>query len=228
MVSFLSDPTTVPSGHDDPDPDPAPPALAARRGYHHGHLHDALIRAARVLLAERGPQGFTLADAARMAGVTPAAPYRHFRDREALLKAVAAQGFRDFTARLAAALGSERPAPERLQAMGEAYLAFAREEPGAYAAMFVAPHGPADAERPMSPEASAAFETLLAGLRPLVPASPGGNEERLQVLATQIWALSHGVATLEGSGRLCARTGVDPLVVLLEGTQALLKTSRAP
>jgi AcrR family transcriptional regulator len=188
------------------------------------------MQAARVLLAERGPQGFTLADAARMAGVTPAAPYRHFRDREALLQAVAMQGFRDFTARLSAALGGELPPHEKLKAMGAAYLAFAREEPGAYVAMFVAPHGPADADRSMSPEAAAAFDTLLAGLRPLIghPAGPGeaGADSRLEILATQIWALSHGVATLEASGRLCAAKGVDPLAVLLDGTQALLHAAR--
>ena len=206
--------------------DSDPHALAARRGYHHGHLHDALIRAARVLLAERGPQGFTLADAARMAGVTPAAPYRHFRDREALLKAVAAQGFRDFTARLSAPLTSDLPPEDRLKAMGEAYLAFAREEPGAYAAMFVAPHGPAGgtpSEPP--PEATAAFDTLVEGLRPF-RRPEDGSEEKLQVLATQIWALSHGVATLAGAGRLGAHCGTDALTMLIDGTQALLRASR--
>ena len=204
-----------------------PQALAARRGYHHGHLHEALIRAARVLLAERGPQGFTLADAARMAGVTPAAPYRHFRDREALLEAVALQGFRDFTARLSVPLSSDLPPEERLKAMGAAYLAFAREEPGAYAAMFVAPHRPAGGGVPdLLQEADAAFDALVEGLRPLVQPGPG-LEERLQVLATQIWALSHGVATLAGAGRLGVHCNVDPLDVLIEGTYALLRASHA-
>ncbi|MGB8429153.1 MAG: helix-turn-helix domain-containing protein, partial [Pseudolabrys sp.] len=55
----------------------------AARGYHHGNLKEALVRAALELIAEKGPAGFTFADAARWAGVSPAAPYRHFRDREA-------------------------------------------------------------------------------------------------------------------------------------------------
>ena len=70
------------------------------RGYHHGNLKEALIQAARQLIAEKGPAGFTFADAARSAGVSPAAPYRHFRDREALLADVAREGFQRFEAML--------------------------------------------------------------------------------------------------------------------------------
>src|SRR3546814_4262216 len=64
-----------------------------RRGYHHGNLREALIRAALDLIAEKGPAGFTFAEAARWAGVSSAAPYRHYRDREALLADVARRGF---------------------------------------------------------------------------------------------------------------------------------------
>ena len=71
------------------------------RGYHHGNLKEALVRAALELIAEKGPAGFTFADAARWAGVSPAAPYRHYRDRDALLADVARRGFDEFTARLA-------------------------------------------------------------------------------------------------------------------------------
>ncbi len=63
------------------------------RGYHHGNLKEALVRAALELIAEKGPAGFTFADAARWAGVSPAAPYRHYRDRDALLADVARRGF---------------------------------------------------------------------------------------------------------------------------------------
>jgi AcrR family transcriptional regulator len=75
----------------------------AARGYHHGNLKEALVRAALELIAEKGPAGFTFADAARWAGVSPAAPYRHFRDREALLADVARRGFEEFAAALAKA-----------------------------------------------------------------------------------------------------------------------------
>src|SRR5216110_3807183 len=71
-----------------------------RRGYHHGNLREALIRAALNLIAEKGPAGFTFADAARSAGVSSAAPYRHFRDRDALIADGALRGFELFTSRL--------------------------------------------------------------------------------------------------------------------------------
>ena len=75
------------------------------RGYHHGNLKEALVRAALELIAEKGPAGFTFADAARWAGVSPAAPYRHFRDRDELLSDVARRGFEQFAAALGARLG---------------------------------------------------------------------------------------------------------------------------
>src|ERR1700735_230475 len=111
-----------------------------RRGYHHGNLREALVEAALALIAEKGPAGFTIAEAARLAGVSPAAPYRHFRDAESLLAEVATRGFDQFRERLAAALNAaSSPAPARAaEAVGRAYLAFAREEPAFYAAMFEA------------------------------------------------------------------------------------------
>ena len=66
------------------------------RGYHHGNLKEALLRAALELITQKGPAGFTFAEAARWAGVSPAAPYRHFRDRDELLASVALRGFERF------------------------------------------------------------------------------------------------------------------------------------
>src|SRR5437868_12220256 len=110
---------------------------AGRRGYHHGNLREALIRAALDLIAEKGPAGFTFADAARSAGVSSAAPYRHFRDRQALLADVARRGFELFEERLDRAWNEGRPDPfVAFENVGRAYLAFAREEPAFYSAMF--------------------------------------------------------------------------------------------
>src|SRR5208283_2699927 len=80
-----------------------------RRGYHHGNLREALVEAALALIAKKGPAGFTIAEAARLAGVSPAAPYRHFRDAEALLAEVALRGFDRITAELIAAWNDGRP-----------------------------------------------------------------------------------------------------------------------
>jgi AcrR family transcriptional regulator len=74
-----------------------------RRGYHHGNLKEVLIATALELIGAKGPGAFTFADAARSAGVSPAAPYRHFRDRDALVAAVAHRGYRQLETVLAAA-----------------------------------------------------------------------------------------------------------------------------
>jgi AcrR family transcriptional regulator len=81
------------------------------RGYHHGNLKEALLQAALGLIAEKGAAGFTFADAARSAGVSPAAPYRHFRDRDDLLADVARRGFEQFADALTKAWDDGRPDP---------------------------------------------------------------------------------------------------------------------
>src|SRR5262245_19795243 len=97
-----------------------------QRGYHHGNLREALIEAARALIAEKGPAGFTFAEAARSAGVSAAALYRHFRDRDALLADVARQGFERFEAVLANGWAGGRPnALQAFNNVGKAYLHFA-------------------------------------------------------------------------------------------------------
>src|SRR5512141_1616721 len=109
------------------------------RGYHHGNLKEALIRAALELIAKKGPAGFTFADAARWAGVSPAAPYRHFRDRDELLADVARRGFEQFAAKLAKAWDDGQPDVLRgFDRLGKAYLDFAQREPSYYSAMFEA------------------------------------------------------------------------------------------
>ena len=107
------------------------------RSYHHGNLKEALLRAALELIAQKGTGGFTFAEAARSAGVSPAAPYRHFRDRDELLANVAMRGFEQFEASLARAWEGGKPSAfSAFERVGKAYLAFARAEPAYYSAMF--------------------------------------------------------------------------------------------
>src|SRR5438128_11601078 len=92
------------------------------RGYHHGNLKEALIRAGPELIAKKGAAGSTFAEAARWAGVSPAAPYRHFRDRDELLSDVARRGFDLFEAALARAWNDGRPDPAKaFERVGRAY-----------------------------------------------------------------------------------------------------------
>src|ERR1700742_2421402 len=97
-----------------------PPAAAkARRdSYHHGDLKRALTSAALSLVAERGPKGFTLTEAARRAGVSAAAPYRHFTDKAHLLATVAEQGFLDLHSTLAAAVDAVAEPKARVIELG--------------------------------------------------------------------------------------------------------------
>ena len=84
-----------------------------RESYHHGNLREALMEAALRLIAERGPAGFAFAEVARAAGVSPAAPYRHFRDRNALIAEIACQGYERFADELERAWADGQPDPMR-------------------------------------------------------------------------------------------------------------------
>ena len=170
------------------------------RGYHHGNLKEALVRAAQELIAKKGPAGFTFAEAARFAGVSPAAPYRHFRDRDELLVDVARRGFDLFETALARAWGGGRPnAFAAFERLGKAYLRFAREEPAYYSAMFET-----GLSLESSPELRAAGERAFAVLRAateqLIAAMPAQNRPPVLMMALHLWALSHGIASLFGRG----------------------------
>src|SRR5476651_1261607 len=147
----------------------------AREGaYHHGNLREALIQAARELIKEKGPGGFTFAEAARSAGVSPAAPYRHFRDRDELLSSVAQQGYEQFEAVLTTAWDDGRPdTPSAFQRVGKAYLAFAREHPAHYSAMFESGL-PLDANAALLVASERAFSIIRAASERLAAMAPPG------------------------------------------------------
>lgn len=199
-----------------------------RQGYHHGNLKEALIEAAQRFIAERGLGGFTLADAAKLVGVTPAALYRHFRGREALVAEVAFRGFTELSNRLGRALQSDGTPLERFTRMGEAYLAFAEQEPGFYAAMFSA--RPADGEacgpkgktEPAGkPPGGNAFDFLVHALSDTFP--DGFRDVDVRFVAIEVWALSHGIAMLDASGQLPKGPGLpDKYELLRAGVLALV------
>ena len=171
-----------------------------RRGYHHGNLREALIRAALDLIAKKGPAGFTFADAARWAGVSSAAPYRHFRDRDALLADVARRGFEKFEGMLLQAWDDGRPDAYRaFENVGRAYLHFARNEPAYYSAMFEA--GVAlDADPALHDASNRAFEVLRHASEALCARMPADKRPPALMMSLHIWALSHGVASLFARG----------------------------
>ena len=171
-----------------------------RRGYHHGNLREALLEAALDLIAEKGPAGFTFAEAARAAGVSPAAPYRHFRDRDALLADVAQRGFERFATDLARAWNDGDPdAFTAFENVGRAYLAFARAEPAYYAAMFEA-QLPPDMSRELELAADQAFAVLRRASEALCAKLPKKERPPPLMMSLHIWALSHGIASLFARG----------------------------
>ena len=167
-----------------------------RRGYHHGNLKEALIQAALDLIRAKGPGGFTFAEAARAAGVSPAAPYRHYRDRDALVADVAQRGFVLFGNVLQAAWDEGRPDPIRaLDAVGKAYLAFARSKPAYYAAMFES-GVPTSANPDLAAAADRAFEMLRRAVEAVVATMPPKDRPPVTMMALHIWSQAHGIASL--------------------------------
>ncbi len=176
------------------------------RGYHHGNLREALMRAAMELIAEKGPAGFTFAEAARWAGVSPAAPYRHFRDRDELLASVAQRGFERFEQALAGAWNDGAPdAFTAFERLGKAYLAFAREEPAFYSAMFESGL-PLDANPELRAASERAFAVLRAAAERLIARLPPDGRPPALMMALHVWALSHGIASLFGRGDAARRS----------------------
>jgi AcrR family transcriptional regulator len=168
------------------------------RGYHHGNLKEALIQAALDLIAQKGPGGFTFAEAARAAGVSPAAPYRHFRDRDDLMVDVAQRGFEQFTQVLAGAWDGGRPEPMfAFERVGRTYLEFARTEPAYYSAMFEAGI-PLDASPELRAAGDAAFAVLRGAAETLIARLPAGKRPPALMMALHVWSLAHGIAALFG------------------------------
>ena len=194
------------------------------RGYHHGNLRQVLLDAARKLIEQHGPLGFSLAEAARLAGVSPAAPYRHFRDRDALLSEVARTGFERFAAQLETAWDNGRPTPlKAFENLGRAYLNFARKEPAAYAVMFqtVGENGKELADMPAADQA---FNVLQKATAELCKNLPAGDRPPLRLVSLHIWELAHGVATLLSESRSERKMiPVSPEEVLESGSLIYLK-----
>ena len=171
-----------------------------RRGYHHGNLREALIEAALDLIAKKGPAGFTFADAARSAGVSSAAPYRHYRDRDALITDVARRGFELFADRLEGAWNDGRPEPfVAFENIGRAYLAFARSEPAYYSAMFETGLS-FDDDPLLSQAADRSFALLRHAAEALCARMPAEKRPPPLMVGLHAWALSHGIASLFARG----------------------------
>ncbi|MGA1613892.1 MAG: TetR/AcrR family transcriptional regulator [Lutimaribacter sp.] len=167
-----------------------------KQGYHHGNLRQALVDAALKLIEEKGPTGFTLSEAAKLAGVTPAAVYRHFEGREDLIAEASRQGYEIFADVMQYAYDKGQPsALAAFSATGRAYLAFARRYPGHYIAMFES--GISVNKTPelaaVSARARGVLERAAADLSRHIPEN---RRPPAAMFSAHVWALSHGVVEL--------------------------------
>jgi len=172
---------------------------AAGAGYHHGDLRRALLDAARAVLREAGPEGCSLREVARRAGVSHAAPYHHFASREALLGALAAEGYAALDEAMAAAQAAAPQDPAaQLAAVGMGYFLLARRQPALFRLMTRPEHLGPPPEAAATPGTSGLgpygrLQAVLAGLL----GRPAGEVE-----AHLCWAAVHGLALLALDGGL--------------------------
>ena len=184
-----------------------------------------MIDVARRLIVERGPHGFSLVEAATLAGVSPAAPYRHFANRDALLASVALSGYERFTKELSVAWREGQPDPyTAFMRMGEVYLAFAQYERASYIAMFEAGLRGDEIEG-LKEMGDRAFATLTAAAKALGGTMPDGQAISPELMGAHIWAMSHGMASLFSTPRDgIDRPGAgDPKFLFASGMQIYLK-----
>lgn len=203
---------------------PAMPALSAvtpKAGYHHGDLRAQLIAAVRELVETHGPDGFSVAEAARRAGVSSAAPYKHFKDRHEILRGVVSEAMD----RLRAAMemgAAEYPAGslEAVAAVGRAYVDFARAEPGVFRLVFGLTEGHENA-----PDLAAKGESCFGVVVGTVAARLGLGPETdaVQRLAYILWSFVHGHSFLTiDMKQKVASTSADDWDYLMAVARAVL------
>ncbi|GGE03485.1 transcriptional regulator, TetR family [Gemmobacter megaterium] len=195
----------------------------AKQGYHHGNLRQALVDASLKLIEEKGPTGFTLSEAAKEAGVTPAAVYRHFQGREDLIAEAARQGFEIFADVMDHAYNGGHPsALAAFEATGRAYLAFARKFPGHYVAMFES--GVNIAGHPeLARAANRARATQEAAAAKLSEHLPPERRPPAAMFAAHVQAMSHGIVELNARGRPGTRAPFAPEDLLETGIGIYLR-----
>ena len=194
-----------------------------KRGYHHGNLRQALVEAALELIADQGPTGFTLSEAAKAADVTPAAVYRHFAGRDDLIAEVARQGYDIFAALMEFAYNNAQPtALAAIEATGRAYLAFARKYPGHYKAMFESGLS-LQAHPDLAIVAQKARAVLEQAAEKLSQHLPADKRPPSTMFSAHIWAMSHGVVELYMRGAPGAKSPFPPEDLLEAGIGIYLR-----
>jgi len=194
----------------------------ARCNYHHGDLSNALITAAAELIERDGTLDFTMAEAAAKVGVSAAAPYRHFANKEELLRAVRDLAFLGLDhAAMETAEAHEAGSLEGMMALGHTYLAFAREKRAFFSLMWE-DRGDSAERRLEAQSKYGGFGVLVSMVQTFCEKQGSGDVDALY-FATQIWSLAHGIATLEANQMLdLFDASVQPEHLLDDGARTML------
>lgn len=165
---------------------------APKTSYHHGELRDALVHAAVELLEDQGVASLSLREIARRAGVSHAAPYHHFPDKEALLDAVATEGMTRMQQAMEAAATAATSALEGLQSFGLAYCRFASEHPALFRVMYSRQKSPRPGAEALQKTGAGMFESISQAIQ----AATGQDPAKAADTALVLWASVHGLAML--------------------------------
>ena len=191
----------------------ARPRAEKKAGYHHGDLRRALLDAALSLVHKKGTEGLSLREVARAVGVTQAAPYHHFKDKEGLLAAVAEEGFHTLRKAMTAAAGHHPDdAIERLKAMGGAYIRVAVKNPAHFKVMFGGALCNFGEHPSLMEAAQSTFALLVEGVASCAADARVSAPEPPCDLAIVMWANVHGLASLWIDGPLQRKAGIDKTI----------------
>jgi len=173
--------------------------MPKEKSYHHGDLRSALIQAARDIVEQKGPDDVSLRGVAQAAGVSRAAPYHHFEDKQALLAAVAAVGFQELADLMLSKIVSSAPARTQLDQLGLGYVEYGISNPLLFRLM----QGPAFQVPGIYPELDQARGASATPLINTVSACLSGkSEQQIMTACAAAWSIVHGMAMLATDGRL--------------------------
>jgi len=169
--------------------------------YHHGDLRQALIDSAIVILEEEGFKALSLRAVARKAGVSQAAPYNHFEDKNEMLAAIAAKGFEEMAAAQQLALQQSDEGKSKLIALGKGYVSYGLEHPALLRLMF-GPEFAATGQYPqLSKVSNRGYQQLIDAVEEHITME-AGDHPPTKVGAAAAWAMVHGLTTLMIEGRI--------------------------
>lgn len=192
--------------------------MTERDTYHHGRLREDLVDQAEELIAESGAQAWSMREAARRLGVSPAAPYRHFADKDALIDAVVLRGYVRLEQQYADALRDAGPDADRLVTVALAYYRFAVNEPELFGLMFSSPRLHSTTEATQSYRT---FEAEVTNAQTHGDLPPGSARDQAHAL----WSTAHGVAELVNCQVFGPRHGTKVAELAITSTVAGLRSS---